>query len=306
MANNLDAFIPEIWSKNIIANIDQVNVAKGILANTSYEGEIRQYGDTVHVRTFGNVTLQDYQRGGRLAPQDMVPTKEALTIDTAKSWTIDLDDLDAAQNDINALQGYAARAGVACAEAIDTYLFSFVTSAPSANRVNSGSAVDVSTGTAATNVYDLAVEAGRLLDNQSVPQTGRWLVVTPYVKALLLRNTTYLVRASAMGDAVVRSGSLPSGANMTASQAMNNGYVGQLAGMDVWCSTNLPMSGANYYLPFGQGKPVSYAAQIPISTIKVQDLQDTHAVRIKGLFLHGAKVFAEDSKRLGYILADNS
>jgi hypothetical protein len=302
MANNLDAFIPEIWSRNIIANIDQVNVAMGIVASTDYEGEIKQFGDTVQVRTFGSVSVQDYQRGGRLAPQDLVPTKESLTIDTAKSFTFDVDDLDTAQNDINAIQGYSARAGVAMSEAIDAYLFSFVTSAPAANRVNSGSVVDVSTGTAATNVYDLAVEAGRLLDNQNVPQTGRWLIVTPYVKSLLLRNTTYLVRASALGDAVVLSGKV----GMTAGVAQNNGYLGQLAGMDVWCSTGLPMSTTSYYLPFGQGKPVSYAAQIPPGSLEAVRLQDTFATRVRGLLLHGGKVFTENAKRLGYILADNS
>lgn len=38
MPNNLDAFVPEIWSRRVIANIDQNNVALNFV-NTDYEGE---------------------------------------------------------------------------------------------------------------------------------------------------------------------------------------------------------------------------------------------------------------------------
>lgn len=39
MPNDLSAFIPEIWSRRIIANINQSNVAMAVMANTDYEGE---------------------------------------------------------------------------------------------------------------------------------------------------------------------------------------------------------------------------------------------------------------------------
>jgi hypothetical protein len=303
VANNLDNFVPEIWSRNIIANIDQVNVAVGVMANTAYEGEIRQFGDTVHVRTFGNVTIGDYQRGQQIAPQDLVPVKETLTVDTARYFTIDVDDLDAAQNDINAIQGYTGRAGVAMSNDIDSYLFAFTASANADLKIsNSGSAIDVSTNTAGTAMYELAVTAGVSLDEKNVPPDNRWLVVSPYVKGLLLKSTTYLIRATDLGDSIVTTARI----GMTARQAMQRGYLGQMAGFDVWVSTNLLTNGANRYLPYGQGKPVSYAAQIPPGSLESVRLQDSFGTRIKGLMLHGAKVFDEDAKRLGYIYVDNS
>ena len=124
MANNLNNFVPEIWSKNIIENINQVNVAMNFV-NTDYEGEIRNFGDTVQVRTFGNITIQDYERGNPLAPENLVPSIETMSINTAKYFAFDVDDLDVVQNDISAIQGYTRRAAVSMSNAIDSYLFGF-------------------------------------------------------------------------------------------------------------------------------------------------------------------------------------
>lgn len=302
MPNNLDNFVPEVWSRRVIANIDQNNVALNFV-NTDYEGEIRDFGDTVQVRTFGNVTVQDYTRGQSVAPEDLVPVKESLTINTAKYFAFDVDDLDKAQNDIDALQGYTARAGVALANNVDTYIFGSATSAHTSNVVsNGGSAIDITPNTATTAMYELAVSAGLNLDNFDVPTDGRWLVVSPYAKSILLKSTSYFIRATEMGDAVVATARLGRGAR----EAMGRGYIGQMAGFDVWCSTNLAGTATGKYAMYGQGKPIAYAAQIPVGTVEALRLEGTFATRVRGLLLHGKQVFAEDSKRLGYIYVDLS
>src|SRR5206468_12519998 len=111
MPNNLSAFIPQVWSRRIIANINQINVAMAVMANSDYEGEIKAAGDTVQVRTFGNITVQDYVRGEPISAESLVPVKETLTVDKAKYFAFDVDSLDVAQNDIDAVDGYTRRAG---------------------------------------------------------------------------------------------------------------------------------------------------------------------------------------------------
>ena len=264
--------------------------------NTDYEGEIRNFGDTVQVRTFGNITIQDYERGNPLAPENLVPVKESLVVNTAKYFAFDVDDLDQTQNDISAIQGYTRRAAVGMSNAIDAYLFSFYSSALTANQVSS---VTITSNTATTAVYELLVDAGKLLDQQNVPQTDRWIVLSPYAKAVLMKSTSYLIRASAMGDQVVTTSRL----GATAVQASQTGYVGQAAGFDVWCSNALPSgSGTAKYCLWGQGKPISYAAQIPSGTVEAIRLETTFGTRVRGLLLHGGKVFAENSKALGYTI----
>jgi hypothetical protein len=273
-----------------------------VLANTDYEGEIRQQGDTVQVRTYGSVTVQDYQRGMTIAAEDLVPTKEAMTVGSAKYFAFDVDDLDRAQNDLSAVQGYTSRAGVALANHIDSYLLAFHASALAANKITGGggAAINIDANGAGTAVYELLVDAGTKLDDQSVPLVDRWAIISPYAKGLCLKSTTYLIRASELGDQVVTSGGLP------ARDAARRGFLGQMAGFNIWVSTNLPTNGANRYLVYGQGKPVSYAAQIPPGTLESMRLESTFATRVRGLLLHGGKVFAEQSKQLGTIYVDNS
>jgi ABC-type transporter lipoprotein component MlaA len=54
-------FVPEVWSKEIGKIFDKQTVMAS-LVNTRFEGEIKKAGDTVYVRTFGNVTVNDYTR----------------------------------------------------------------------------------------------------------------------------------------------------------------------------------------------------------------------------------------------------
>jgi hypothetical protein len=79
-----------------------------------------------------------------------------------------------------------------------------------------------------------------------------------------------------------------------------------MADMDVWLSNNLPTVSTNKVLLFGQGTPIAYAAALPAGKISIQELEDSFAVRVKGLLLHGSRIFSEDSKRCGSILVDNA
>jgi len=301
MPNNLAAFIPQVWSRRIIANINQVNIAKAVMTNSNYEGEIQAAGDTVQVRTFGSITIQDYARGTPISAEALQPTKETLVVDIAKYFAFDVDSLDIAQNDIDAIEGYTNRAGVAMSNAIDTFVFSKASLALTANKIGTTAApISITKDTDTTSVYQQLVYAGLRLDAQNVPADGRWAIVTPFFKSLILQSTTYFIRATDMGDAIVRS------ANLGVSDASRLGFIGQAAGFDLYVSNNLPNNGTYWANVYGQGKRVCYAAQIPASTLEVMRLETTFATRVRGLLLHGAQVFAEDSKALGVIYTTNA
>lgn len=284
MANNLDAFTPEIWSQKIIEKIDQINVMLP-LANTDYEGEIRNQGDTVQVRTFGNVSLFSYTRGGGITTSDLQPIKETLTINDAKAFEIVVDDLDEVQNDINALDGYSARAAVAMNNEIERKMLSYYTLVNTSNKLSS---ITVS----AANAYTSLVDAGKALDEQNVPYDGRWAIVTPTYKAFLLKDTTYVLRATDMGDMLVKSGKL-------GPASMTPGFFGQAAGFDLYMSTQVPSDGTNRFCIFGQGKRITYASQI--RKMEAIRKESTFGTAIRGMLLHDGTVFTENAKALGYI-----
>lgn len=290
MANNLAAFRSEKWSKRVLTRLDQINVMLP-LVNRDYEGEIRQEGDTVWVRTFDDVTTGDYTRNLALTYSDRVPTKESMVISEAKYFAFTIDDLDDAVMDINAFEGYAQRGAVAMNNLVETKLLSKYASANAANQVTGAAAAAIAID--ATNAYTTLVEAGKRLDLQNVPVGERWAVVGPTYKAALLQDDKYFIRATEAGDEIVRTGRGP--------RPLKDmpGYIGQCAGFNVYCSNAIPGASSTWYCQFGRVGCINYAGQIR----KVERIrrESTFGTAVRGLLLHDAAVFAEQAKAFGYI-----
>lgn len=301
--NNLSAFLPEKWAPLVVEKLYQSNVALAVLANNNYEGTVSGAGSTVWVRTFGRITTAKYTRGQPISFQNLAPSKESLTINDADHFAFMVDDLDNVQADIDIYGGYTREGAIAIGEIVDTKVFSYVTSAATANQITSGgSAITITSSTATTAIVELLGTAAANLDAQNAPQEGRWVVVSPGVKKLMLLDTKYLVRAAALGDSIITSGRIDwSNGNYTMTARTAPNFIGQVAGFDIYWSNNLPKDGSgNRYLPYGVGKPIAYVNQFQnVETVRPPEY---FATAIKGLILHDGAVFTEMAKRLGYIL----
>src|SRR6478609_3575982 len=58
-------FIPEIWSGKLVEKFYASTVLAAI-SNTDYEGEIKNKGDRVKIRTKPTITIKDYKSDGLL------------------------------------------------------------------------------------------------------------------------------------------------------------------------------------------------------------------------------------------------
>ena len=85
-------FIPEIWSGKLIEKFYATTVLAAI-SNTDYEGEIRNQGDKVHIRTKPTITIRDYLIGGQLAVDRPASNIVDLKIDKGKYFNEILDDV---------------------------------------------------------------------------------------------------------------------------------------------------------------------------------------------------------------------
>lgn len=288
MANNLAAFKPDIWSKSLIMNLDKINVMTN-LVNTDYEGEIDKAGATVKVRTLGNITMGNYT--GAISYQDLAPVVENMPINDAKYFAFQVDDLDTAQDDIDALNAYTGRAAVAMNDTVEAKLLGNYAAAAAANQITGASNASIALD--ATNVYATIVKARTALSKASVPMGGRWMVIDPDTTGLLLQSTQF-TRATDLGDAVIMSGRVGSDSRP--------GFIGRIAGFDVYESNNVPVTGGNTkYIQFGDRYFISYAAQF--NELEAIRLQTAFATAVRGLLLHDCKVFGEGAKRGGYIKA---
>jgi hypothetical protein len=128
MANNLAAFNSEAWSKRLVEKLNQVNVMLP-LVNRNWEGDLRQ-NKTVNVRTLGSISMSTYTPNSTtISYQDLTPVKEEFTVSDSKYFAFDVDDVDKAQNDLSAMDGYLGRAVVAVNNTVESKLLATYSSA---------------------------------------------------------------------------------------------------------------------------------------------------------------------------------
>ena len=145
MANDLSKNTPIKFSLQLVKIIYNETIYP-LITNTDYEGEIKNEGDRVRIRTAGRISLSTYTKGMALVAQDLTPTSEDLIIDQAKYFKFVVDDIDKLQNDVDTMNNYAANARMDMSELIDTDILSY-------GRKNvfglNAVGTDYSTGTAA-------------------------------------------------------------------------------------------------------------------------------------------------------------
>ena len=105
------------------------------ITNTDYEGEIRNEGDRVRVRTLGKLTLSDYTKGMTLVAQELAPISEDMIVDQQKYFKFEVDDIDKLQNDIDTINKYAQTSKRDMAQVIDTDILTYMRKNVSGNNV---------------------------------------------------------------------------------------------------------------------------------------------------------------------------
>lgn len=259
-------FIPEIWSKKVQKIFDKTAVMVP-LCNRDYEGEVKQGGDTVHVRSYGEITIKNYTREQTLVDDTLVDPMSDLVIDQEKYFSFIVDDIDKAQSDIKIMEGYAARAADAIRRTVDQHLHAQYANVDSGNIIGSSTVPITLTK---DNIYFYITELGRLMDDDNV--TGeRHLVLDPKRKALLL-NSPEFIRSTGLGDKVVQ-----------------NGMIGTVSDFTVHVSTNLNSASGNRPILALTKDLISYASQVD----KVEYVRPSNQFvdKVKGLYVYGSKIF---------------
>ncbi len=257
-------FNPEIWSSILNSNFDKTSVMDSCV-NKRYEGEILNAGDTVHIQTFGNVTVRDY--GSDDITYEMPDGDTAtLTLDQKSYFAINVPDIAKVQSSVDLIEGYTNRATAAIALKKDTYLLGKHADVPAGNIVEAdGYTLDKDT------IYSKFVDLAKVLkNNNAVDSTGKnmWCVINPEVEATLIQAPEFC-HASELGDKTVREGA-----------------IAKIAGMDILVCTNLQAVANKIYVMAGITDAISYAGQVA----KLEDIrfEKRFGTGIRGLYVYGA------------------
>lgn len=264
-------FIPTIWSARLLAHLDKKHVYAA-LVNRDYEGEIRNYGDTVKINQIGDITVKDYEKGKDIDdPEDLNGDQTILTIDQAKYFNFSIDDVDKAQVNPKLMDAAMQRSAYKMNDVTDLFLSNMMYLAAQNNSANLGSDTSAVVPTK-SDAYDYLVDLGTDLTEKDVPTEGRWVVIPAWYHGLLLKDNRFVGNGTDYNKALIEGGE-----------------VGVAAGFKVWLSNNVPnTSGAKYKIIAGTNAGASYAEQI-LET-KAYSPEKRFADAVKGLHVYGGKV----------------
>lgn len=265
----ISAFIPEVWSADLLVTLEKSLVyGAGGVVNRNYEGEISQFGDTVHITSLTDPTIGTYTAHTDITIEDVDDAAQTLLINQAKYFAFEVDDIEKRQARGNVMPEQARKAAYKLRDVADQYIASVM-----AAGVDAGNLVAESTATA-SNAYDKLVDLAVILDEDNVPTEGRFVVITPKFHGLLLKDQRFI----AAGDSA--------GASVRA-----NGMVGEAAGFSVRKSNNVPDgpgAGAGKLIIAGSDIATTYAEQI--ASVEAGRLEKRFGDFVKGLHLYGTKV----------------
>ena len=259
------AFIPEIWSKKMLKKFYSSTVLTEV-TNTDYEGEISGQGSKVIIRIKPTVNIGDYTVNGTINYQDLQDNKTEFVIDKAKYYAFKIDDIDKAQMDINLMNEATTDASFQLKLHIEKQLFGTV-------YTQAGTTV-ASQQITKLNVLDWIVDAGTKLDELNIGEEGRFLVVPPWIAAMIKKSD--LKDASLSGEG---------------SSTFLKGKIGMIDRFTIYNSNNLwgntATAGTPQQVLAGTKDAITFASQF----VKTENtrLQDSFGDAIRGLKVYGFK-----------------
>ena len=228
---SLANFVPTMWDTSLLVNFRKGFVLDAI-TNRNYEGEVQNKGNTVKIQT--PVTIPVAARSGSITYTSPTSTTQSLVIDQDYEWAFSTDDLEQYQANVDLLDTYVAEGVNSMLDQIDSDI---------AGLYTDGTAGSVSVTLASDNVYEKIVDAGKNLDDNNVPSSGRVLFVSPAVKAKLLKTANF-IHATNLGDSVIRTG-----------------QIGEIAGFSVFMSNNLTLATTRKCL-YGHPAAITWAGTL--------------------------------------------
>jgi hypothetical protein len=214
------AFIPTLWSGKLLAKFYQ-NTILSEVTNTDYEGELKSQGDTVRIRLAPSISIQDYTAGQSLSYEVPEPIYQDMQVNKGKYFGVQVNDVLAYQSDMELMNMFTEDAAKQLKISIENEVFfnSFVTEGPAAaNEGATAGAIsasyDLGTDIApidqstAENVLNAILRMASVLDEQNVPEDGRFLIISPYDRHLLMQSN--IAQAYFTGDnaSTIRTGKI--------------------------------------------------------------------------------------------------
>lgn len=295
-------FIPTLWSGKLAQKFYAATVF-GEIANTDWQGDITGMGDSVIINTIPTITINNYSIGQNLAYEIPAPSTITLTISKGKYFGVNVNNVLELQAKPKLMDVFTNDAAMQMKIAVDTdvLLGTFNQGAATNQGATAGKiSASFNLGTdlapvtlTAANILQSITALSSVLDEANVPETDRWLVISPTERQILMQSN--LAQAQFMGDP---------------SSILRNGKIGMIDRFTVYVSNLLPRAAAGqsytgtavasalkrHAIMAGHKSAITFASQIA----KVESLQNPNdfGTLIRGLNVYGYKVVQADGLAL--------
>nr|WP_314859319.1 hypothetical protein [uncultured Undibacterium sp.] len=286
-------FIPALWSGKLAQKFYAATVF-GEIANTDWQGEISGMGDTVIINTIPSITISNYSVGQNLQYEVPAPSTIQLVINKGKYFGVNVNNVLELQAKPKLMDMITNDASMQMKIKIDqdVLLGTFNQGAAgnqgaTAGQISGG--YNLGTDTApvaltAANILQNITALSSVLDEANVPETDRWLIITPTERQLLMQSNA--AQAQFMGDA---------------SSMLRNGKIGMIDRFTVYVSNLTPRAAVNtawtggantsakrHAIMAGHKSAITFASQIA----KVESLQNPNdfGTLVRGLNVYGYQV----------------
>ncbi len=287
-----DAAIPELWHAAFLKALRNKHVYAA-RANRDYEGEIKGPGDVVRINTYSDVTIRTYTKNTTTitAAEKLNVGDLTLVIDQAFYANADVDDVDQVQMKPKARQAITESIGFGFAENMDDNLATVLNTdgdgfgtAATGNRTANTTIVATD-----ENAYTILVDLSVLLDEDNVPEEGRWVVVPPWFRGSMVKDPRFVEYGTPANVRVLRDGP-PA--------------IYKAAGFDVFVSNNVPSTATTLASVIaGHPMALTVADQIPFGSLEFYRPEGRFSDAVKVLHVFGRKVVR--SQALAMCLAEN-
>ena len=289
-------FLPKVYSKQVLNFFRKSSVAEAI-TNTDYAGEIAAFGDSVRIIKEPEITVYQYERGADVTKTALTDQEVTLVIDTANAFKFIVDDIETNMSHVNFRDVATSSAAYALRDAFDAGVIASMFAGVSASSPNhilgSDSATDLAAGTfdgtgnldigfgsSEHDPIDVLSRMARLLDEQNVPEEGRWFLASPEFYEILVQSSSKLLSVDYnAGQGSIRNGLVSSG---------------KLRGFDMYKTNNIAAASNAAGKCLAGHMSATATAQTITSTEVIRD-PDSFGDIVRGLHVYGAKVLRGDA-----------
>ena len=273
-------FLPKVYSKQVLNFFRKSSVAEAV-TNTDYAGEIAAFGDSVRIIKEPEITVYTYERGADVTQTKL--TDQEVTL---------VDDIETNMSHVNFRDVATSSAAYALRDAFDEGVIATMIAGVSASSPNhilgSDNATDLAAGTfdgtgnldigfgsSEHDPIDVMSHMARLLDEQNVPEEGRWFLANPEFYEVLASSSSKLLSVDYnAGQGSIRNGLVSSG---------------KLRGFNMYKTNNIAAT-SNAAGQCIAGHISSTATAQTITSTEVIRDPDSFGDIVRGLHVYGAKV----------------